>query len=339
MRVLVTGVTGYIGSHAAVELLNAGHEVVGVDDFSASSAKTQLAIERTAGRPFELHELDLRDRAGIECIFGHADIDAVIHFAGRKFVGESVMNPVRYYTRNVVASVNLLAAAQQHGVHDLVFSSSCTVYGNPTQLPVTEQSKIEPVSPYGRTKAIVEGFLHDLCASDPTTSVLALRYFNPIGAHSGGAIGEIPSGTPNNLMPYIMQVATGERAVLSVYGDNYNTPDGTCIRDYVHVVDIAKAHVRALEFVRRNKGFDAMNLGTGNGYSVLEVLNACRAATGKPIAHRVVKRRPGDAAVIFADPSKANRELNWHAEIDLAQMCRDHWNFAQRQTPSQANVS
>ncbi len=348
MRVLVTGVTGYIGSHAAVELLGAGHDVIGVDDFSASTIETRQAIERAAGRKIEFHELDLRDGKGVECLLGHAELDAILHFAGRKFVGESVANPIRYYTRNVTASVNLFAAAERNAINNVVFSSSCTVYGNPAKLPVTEQSQIAPVSPYGRTKAVVEGLLQDLCHAQPKMRALALRYFNPIGAHPSGLIGEIPWGTPNNLVPYVMEVATGERAVLSVFGDDYNTPDGTCVRDYVHVVDIAKAHVLALEAVRRNTfgnrfenrdGFGALNLGTGHGSSVLEVLDACRTATQRPIAHQVVARRPGDAAVIYADPTRAASELGWRAELDLITMCTDHWNFAQNIAEQQADVS
>ncbi len=344
MRVLLTGVTGYIGSHAAVEVLAAGHDVVGIDDLSASIIDTRHAIERTAGRKIEFHELDLRDAKGVECILAHADVDAILHFAGRKFVGESVADPIRYYSRNVTASVNLLAAAERHGINNIVFSSSCTVYGDAAELPVTEHSPISPVSPYGKTKAVVEGLLEDLCHAQEATRALALRYFNPIGAHPSGLIGEIPWGTPNNLVPYVMQVASGQRAVLSVFGDDYDTPDGTCIRDYVHVVDIAKAHVLALDAVGRNQfgnrdGFGALNLGTGQGHSVLEVLDACRAATRRPIPHHVVARRPGDAAVIYADPSRAANELGWRAQHDLVTMCADHWNFTRNNAERQASAS
>ncbi len=339
MRVLVTGVTGYIGSHAAVELLDVGHDVVGVDDFSASSPSVRAAIERAAGRPIELHELDLRNRAAVNCLFDKGNFDAVIHFAGRKFVGESMDRPVRYYSRNVGASINLAAAAQRHRVEKIVFSSSCTVYGNPAQLPVNEATPVAPVSPYGRTKVAVEDLFSDLCATDPNMSVLSLRYFNPIGAHPSGLLGEVPQGTPNNLLPYVMQVAAGQRSTLSVFGGDYDTADGTCIRDYVHVVDIAKAHVRALDYVDHVRGFDAMNLGTGRGSSVLEIITACRIATRRDIPYQIVDRRAGDAAVIFADPTRANIDLGWRAEANLTQMCFDHWRFERAHLAPEAQAS
>ena len=329
MKVLVTGVTGYIGSHTAVELLAQGHDLTGIDDFSTSSSMVKQDIERVAGRPFTLLDLDLRNRCEIDCLLASTDFDAIIHFAGRKFVGESVADPMRYYERNLSASVSLAAAAQRHDVPRLVFSSSCTVYGQASQLPVTEQTPIAPVSPYGRTKAMTESVLEDLCAATPSASILALRYFNPIGAHPSTQLGEVPTGPPNNLLPYIMQVAKRVRPFLKIFGGDYDTHDGTCLRDYIHVVDLARAHVLALDHVTQSTGFDAINLGTGVGSSVLDVLEACEAATGRSIPHQIVARREGDAEAMFADPSRARQVLGWKAEADLAEMCIDHWNFEQ----------
>lgn len=329
MKVLVTGVTGYIGSHTAVELLAQGHDLTGIDDFSTSSSMVKQDIERVAGRPFTLLDLDLRNRCEIDCLLASTDFDAIIHFAGRKFVGESVADPMRYYERNLSASVSLAAAAQRHDVPRLVFSSSCTVYGQASQLPVTEQTPIAPVSPYGRTKAMTESVLKDLCAATPSASILALRYFNPIGAHPSTQLGEVPTGPPNNLLPYIMQVAKRVRPFLKIFGGDYDTHDGTCLRDYIHVVDLARAHVLALDHVTQSTGFDAINLGTGVGSSVLDVLEACEAATGRSIPHQIVARREGDAEAMFADPSRARQVLGWKAEADLAEMCIDHWNFEQ----------
>ncbi len=327
MKVLVTGVTGYIGSHTAVELLAEGHDLIGIDDFSTSSPKVKHDIERVAGRPFTLLDLDLRNRCEVECLLASGEFDAIIHFAGRKFVGESVAEPMQYYERNLAASVSLAAAAQRHEISHVVFSSSCTVYGQPTQLPVTEETPIAPVSPYGRTKAMTETVLQDLCDATPSASVLALRYFNPIGAHPSALLGEVPSGPPNNLLPYIMQVAKRVRPFLNIYGGDYDTHDGTCIRDYIHVVDLARAHVLALDRAAETTGFEALNLGTGIGSSVLDVLEACEKATGRAIPHQIVDRRPGDAASMFADPSRAQQLLGWKAEANLPEMCLDHWNF------------
>lgn len=327
MKILVTGVTGYIGSHTAVELLAEGHDLTGVDDFSASSPHVKRDIERVAGRPFTLLDLDLRNRCEIDCLMASGDFDAIIHFAGRKFVGESVIDPMRYYERNLAASVSLAAAAQRHNVAHLVFSSSCTVYGEATRLPVGEDTPIAPVSPYGRTKAMTEAMLRDLCDATPSASILALRYFNPIGAHPSAILGEVPAGPPNNLLPYIMQVAKRIRPSLKIYGGDYDTHDGTCVRDYIHVVDLARAHVLALERVVETTGFEALNLGTGVGSSVLDVLEACEKATGRGIPHQIVERRDGDAAEMYADPSRAQQVLGWKAEAGLAEMCVDHWNF------------
>ncbi len=327
MRVLVTGATGYIGSHTVVELLERGHDVIGVDDFSASVPSVQGTIEQISGQPMTLVQLDLRHRDGVDALIGSVQPDALIHFAGRKFVGESVSDPIQYYGRNVTASINLAEACQRHGVDQIIFSSSCTVYGEATILPVSEANPIMPVSPYGRSKAMTESVLSDLAAAWDDLSVLALRYFNPIGAHPAGILGEVPIGEPNNLLPYVMQVARGERPELSVFGDDYPTPDGTCIRDYVHVVDIAKAHAIALDYTTRYRGFEAMNLGTGVGRSVLEVIRAARDVTARPIPYRIVERRPGDAARVYAQAKRASYHLDWEADPDLHRMIADHWRF------------
>lgn len=327
MKVLLTGATGYLGSHTAVELLAAGHDVTGVDDFSTSDPDVLHDIQTVAGRSMTLVQADLRNRAEVDCLLGSTPIDAIVHFAGRKFVGESVAKPMRYYERNLSSSINLTAAAGRHGIDKIVFSSSCTVYGNPAHLPVTEATPVAPVSPYGRTKAMTEQLLADWCAAKPKAAVLALRYFNPIGAHPSGLLGEVPVGPPNNLLPYVMQVARRARPFLAVYGNDYETSDGTCVRDYIHAVDLAKAHVLAIDHLERQDGFDAINLGTGVGSSVLDVLRACERAVGFRIPHRIKARRPGDAASIYADPSKAEQVLGWRASADLDQMCTDHWRF------------
>ena len=339
MRVLVTGATGYIGSHTVIELLDRGHEVIGVDDFSASSPEVRSTIDRIAGRRMEFIEIDLRNRNLVNRLVKSADADAVIHFAGRKFVAESVTEPLRYYSRNVTTSINLAEACTKHGVKKIIFSSSCTVYGNPTVFPVAECNAIQPVSPYGRTKAVIEAMFEDLCSSDPSLSVMALRYFNPIGAHPSGRLGEVQRGVPNSLLPFVMQVARGERPLISVYGDDYDTTDGTCVRDYVHVVDIARAHAMAVDFAENETGFTAMNLGTGVGRSVLEVIEAVRRVTGQPVHHQVTSRRPGDAAVVFAEPSRAKQLLGWEADTDLDRMVGDHWRFEQAQLSAQAIAS
>jgi UDP-glucose 4-epimerase len=324
---LVTGGAGYIGSHACVELLAAGHEVVVVDNLCNSRREVLGRIERIAGRPVGFHECDVRDEAALRGIFRAHAIDAVLHFAGLKAVDESVARPLDYYDNNVGGTLALCAAMRASGVRRLVFSSSATVYGDPDAVPVREDHPLRPTNPYGRSKAMVESILQDLVRSDPAWKVALLRYFNPVGAHESGLIGEDPGGVPNNLMPFIAQVAVGRRDALNVYGNDYPTPDGTGVRDYIHVVDLARGHLAALESLDAAEGVLTVNLGTGRGYSVLEVVKAFRQASGREIPYRVVARRPGDVAACYADPSLAARLLGWRAERDLLQMCRDAWRW------------
>jgi UDP-glucose 4-epimerase len=333
MRILVTGGAGYIGSHTALELLTAGHEVVVVDNLSNSKRSALDRVQQLAGRPLHFYQLDLRDAAALDGVFAAAPIDAVLHFAGLKAVGESVERPLRYYQNNVAGTLTLCQVMQRYGVKQIVFSSSCTVYGAPQTIPVTEAAPYAPVNPYGRSKMMVEQILHDVHAADPAWNVALLRYFNPIGAHPSGQIGEDPQGIPNNLVPYIAQVAVGKRPFLRVFGDDYPTPDGTGVRDYIHVVDLALGHLRALEKLATNPGVVVYNLGTGRGYSVFEVLRAFEKAVGRPIPYRVLDRRPGDAPQIYADPHKAERELAWQATRTIAEMCADVWRW-QSQNPA-----
>ena len=327
MRVLVTGGAGYIGSHTCVELAAQGHEVVIVDNFANSSPKVIPRLEALAGTAMAAHKLDIRDREALGVLFKLERIDAVIHFAALKAVGDSVADPLAYYDNNVGGSIALLQAMKTAGVNRFVFSSSCTVYGSPEVIPVDERAPLRVVSPYGRTKLMVEEILVDTAGSDPAFRHATLRYFNPVGAHPSGRIGEDPRGVPNNLMPFVCQVAIGRRERLQVNGDDYDTRDGTCIRDYLHVVDLAKAHVAALDYlVRRNRCL-TVNLGTGQGSSVLEVVGAFEAATGIQIPRRIGPRRDGDATALWADPGLAARELAWRAELDLETMCRDAWRW------------
>lgn len=327
MTILITGGLGYIGSHTCVELLAEGHDIVVFDNLSNAQAAVQQRVERIAGRGFPLVRGDVRDRAALRAVFREHAIDAVIHFAGLKAVGESVSKPLEYYDNNVAGSLVLFETMAEASVRTLVFSSSATVYGDPASVPITEDFPLSATNPYGRSKLMIEEMLRDLCRSDPQWRVAILRYFNPVGAHESGLIGETPNGVPNNLMPYVAQVAAGERAVLSVHGDDYPTPDGTGVRDYIHVTDLALGHVRTLARLRQGPGLLTYNLGTGRGYSVLDMVQAFAAASGRPVPYQVGPRRPGDVAQCYADPSRAERELGWKAARAIDQMCRDAWRY------------
>jgi UDP-glucose 4-epimerase len=325
---LVTGGAGYIGSHTCVVLLEAGWDVVVVDNLSNSSA---VAIERVrelapaGGLAF--HEVDLLDADGLDGAFADGPVDAVVHFAGLKAVGESVAQPLRYYENNVAGTLQLLKAMQRHGVRDLVFSSSCTVYGDPERVPVDEDCRIGAASPYGRTKEYIEAMLQDVAASEPGWRIALLRYFNPAGAHPSGRIGEDPAGIPNNLMPFVMQVAVGRREKVTIHGGDWPTPDGTGVRDYIHVVDLAEGHLAALERLGSIEGAVPVNLGTGDGSSVLEVIQAAGRAVGHAIAYEIGPRRPGDIAAVWAEPTTARELLGWSASRSLDDMCVDHWRW------------
>lgn len=333
MAILITGGAGYIGSHTCVEILESGHEIVVVDNYSNSSPESLNRIKQITGKEFPQYELDLLDRERLRSVFENHSITAVIHFAALKAVGESVEMPLKYYKNNVSGSLILFEVMKESGVKNIVFSSSATVYGDPASVPITEDFPLKPTNPYGWTKSMMEQILIDFQRSQPDWNVVLLRYFNPIGAHSSGMIGESPSGIPNNLMPYISQVAVGKLPALQVYGDDYDTDDGTGVRDYIHVVDLAQGHLAALEKMQHDPGLAIYNLGTGRGYSVLEMVNAFEAATGIPIPYKVVGRRAGDIAISYADPGKANNELGWSAEFGLEQMCRDTWRW-QSQNPN-----
>ena len=327
MNILVTGGMGYIGSHTCVELLNAGHQVVIFDNLDNSDRAVQQRIEKIAGQAVAFVEGDVRDRAAVEAAFAAHKIDAVIHFAGLKAVGESVQQPLRYYDNNVTGSIVLFETMQKFGVETLVFSSSATVYGDPASVPITEDFPLSATNAYGRSKLMIEEMLRDLAVAQPSWRIALLRYFNPVGAHESGLIGETPSGIPNNLVPYIAQVANGERAQLSVYGGDWPTVDGTGMRDYIHVVDLALGHVKTLDKLATSAGVVTYNLGTGRGISVLEMVRAFEQASGKPIPYQVVARRPGDIAKCFADPARARDELGWTATRGIAQMCADSWRY------------
>ena len=328
MNVLVTGGAGYIGSHTCVELLNAGHELVIVDNFANSKPEALEAIRAITGRDFAFYEADLRDREALDRAFSEHDVDAVIHFAGLKAVGESVEKPLEYYDNNLYGFIVLAEVMREHGVNMLVFSSSATVYGMNNPVPFNETMPTSATNPYGYTKVMIEQMLRDIAAADPRWRIVLLRYFNPIGAHESGLIGEDPNGIPNNLLPYVAQVAAGKLKELTVFGDDYDTPDGTGVRDYIHVVDLALGHLAALEYAKDHPGAEAVNLGTGRGTSVLEIVRAFEKACGHPIAYRVAARRPGDIPVCYAETDKAARLLHWHATRDIEDMCRDGWRFA-----------
>ena len=329
MKVLVTGGTGFIGSHTCVELINNGHEVIIVDNLSNSDREVLNRIAKITGSRPKFYKDDLLDKEALRSIFDENKIDAVIHFAGYKAVGESVEKPILYYQNNVVGTLNLLEQMQDHQVKRLVFSSSATVYGDPEQVPITESSALHPTNPYGNTKLVIEEILRDVAKADTQWQIVLLRYFNPIGAHSSGLIGETPNGIPNNLLPYIAQVATGKRDMLRVWGNDYPTIDGTGVRDYIHVVDLAIGHLKALKFAETNHGVEAVNLGRGVGYSVLEVVQAFEKATGKKIPYQIMERRPGDIATCYADTSKAKALLGFEAIRDIDEMCSDLWYFSE----------
>lgn len=328
MNVLLTGGAGYIGSHTAVECLAAGHEVVVFDNLSNSSVKSLDRVAKIAGRPVHFVEGDIRDRAALRALFAKHAIDAVVHFAGLKAVGESVEKPLLYYDNNIGGSVALFEVMAEAGVKSVVFSSSATVYGDPATVPITEDFPLSATNPYGRSKLVIEDILRDVARADAGWTIALLRYFNPVGAHESGLIGEDPRGIPNNLMPYVAQVAVGRRPHLNVFGGNYPTPDGTGVRDYIHVVDLARGHVAALNRLHhKSGGVHTWNLGTGQGVSVLDMVRAFEAASGKKVPYEIVARRAGDVAQCWADPSRAAQDLGWRAVYDLPRMCVDSWRW------------
>jgi UDP-glucose 4-epimerase len=327
MNILATGGAGFIGSHTCVELLQHGYDVVVVDNLQNSSEAAVRRVQEITGRKISFHKTDLLDKPALEKVLSRHKIKAVIHFAGLKAVAESIRIPLKYYHNNVTGTLNLCEVMRQHGVKTIVFSSSATVYGNPKSVPITEDFPLSAVNPYGRTKLIIEEILTDLHTSDSAWNVAILRYFNPVGAHQSGKIGEDPKGIPNNLFPYIAKVASGRLRELPVYGNDYPTPDGTGVRDYIHVVDLALGHLKALEKIKGRSGVVVYNLGTGRGYSVLEVVSAFAKVCGKKIPYKITGRRPGDVPQCFADPSKAERELGWKAVKGLDEMCADVWRW------------
>ena len=332
MAILLPGGAGYIGSHTAIELLKKGYEIVVIDDFSNSNPKVLEAIKKITGKDFKFYEMDYMDKEKLEKVFEENKIDAVINFAGYKAVGESVQKPIEYYTNNISGALVLLDTMRKYGCKKFIFSSSATVYGEPERIPLTEECKTGgTTNPYGTTKLFIEQILKDIYKSDNTWDICILRYFNPVGAHESGLIGEEPQGIPNNLMPYIVRVAAGTLKELSVFGNDYDTPDGTGVRDYIHVVDLAKGHVKALEKLdKEEEGLYIYNLGTGKGYSVLDMVKAFEKATGKKVPYKITARREGDIATCYADPKKATEELGWTAEKTLEDMCLDSWNYIQK---------
>ncbi len=333
MKILVTGGAGYIGSHTVLLLLENGYDVVVVDNLCNSSFESLRRVMDITGKTVDFYECDINDADKLDEIFSKHDISSVIHFAGLKAVGESVSIPLRYYENNLTGTFTLLEVMIKHNVKKIVFSSSATVYGDPHKVPITEDMPNSATNPYGRTKLFLEQILSDVYVSDKEFSVSLLRYFNPIGAHKSGRIGENPKGIPNNLMPYITQVASGKLQQLSVFGDDYNTHDGTGVRDYIHVMDLAMGHLKAIEYIQDKNGVFVHNLGTGTGYSVLDLVKAFEEANGIKVSYQIVARRPGDIAACYADPTKAKEELGWQAEKDIVDMCRDAWNW-QKQNPN-----
>ena len=331
MKILVTGGAGYIGSHTCVELLNNGYEVVVMDNLYNASEKAVERVQQITGKTLKFYNADMLDQPAMDKIFEAEKPDAVIHFAGLKAVGESVQKPWEYYENNIAGTLTLVDVMRKHNVKNIIFSSSATVYGDPAIIPITEECpKGQCTNPYGWTKSMLEQILTDIQKADPEWNVVLLRYFNPIGAHKSGTIGENPNGIPNNLMPYITQVAVGKLKELGVFGNDYDTPDGTGVRDYIHVVDLAKGHVKALKKIEDNSGLSIYNLGTGKGYSVLDIVKNFEAATGVKIPYVIKPRRPGDIATCYCDPTKAKEELGWEAEYGIEEMCADSWNWQQK---------
>lgn len=333
MSMLITGGAGYIGSHTCVQLLEAGYQITVVDNLCNSNIEAIHRVKRITGKDFRFYAEDLRDEKALDDIFRENDIDSVIHFAGLKAVGESVAKPLEYYGNNLISTLTLLKVMEKYNIKRLVFSSSATVYGDPATVPITEDFPLSATNPYGMTKLMIENILKDLYRADKSWDIALLRYFNPVGAHESGLIGEDPNGIPNNLMPYIAQVAIGKLEKLKVFGNDYPTRDGTGVRDYIHVVDLADGHLAALRKLQTGSGLVVYNLGTGAGSSVLEMVEAFSKASGRPIPYEVTERRPGDIAECYADPRKAERELSWSAKRGLAEMCRDTWNW-QRKNPN-----
>ncbi len=338
MKVLVTGGAGYIGTHTCVELLNDGYDVVVLDNLSNSSDESLKRVQEITGKSPVFYKTDLLDKEGIDIIFNDHKIDAVIHFAGLKAVGESVRIPLAYFHNNITGTLNLLDVMRAHSVKNMVFSSSATVYGDPATLPIKEDFPLSATNPYGRTKLMIEEILQDLHASDTDWNIALLRYFNPVGAHVSGKIGEDPRGLPNNLVPYISKVAIGSLDFLNIFGNDYNTPDGTGVRDYIHVVDLAVGHIKTLPKLFKNPGVVIYNLGTGNGFSVLEMVKGFEVASNRTVPYKIVDRRPGDIAACWADPSKAKEELGWEAKKSLADMCEDTWRWQKNNPNGYRNI-
>ncbi len=327
MRVLVTGGAGYIGSHTCLELLSAGHEVIVVDSLYNADEQALRRVEELAGKPLTFYRFDVREEERLDEVFARHRVHSVIHFAGLKAVGESVGLPLQYYANNIGSTLALCRQMQKHAVRNLIFSSSATVYAQDNEMPLNEEARLGCTNPYGWTKFMCEQILRDFSHAEPGLSIVLLRYFNPIGAHPSGRIGEDPAGVPNNLLPYITQTALGRLSRLTVHGDDYDTPDGTGVRDYIHVVDLAKGHLQALEYAAKNRGCEAVNLGTGQGYSVLDIISAFEKVNRVKVPYVIGPRRPGDIAAVYADPRKALELLGWQAELGIKEMCRDAWNW------------